>query len=135
LKTTTARATLVSVYLVFLAIQLLLFFVLVGRQELASSEAWLLIKSLLLSYSVPLTVITAGVFSNLRNSRNQTNSFPFWLAFALSCLWNLFLAIPTVIYVRAADTTPDIVKSSYEMSQTANFLVAGALTYFFAEAK
>ncbi len=130
-----ARGGLAAVFLACLSIQAAVFFGLVARHALQWSEAWPLLKDLLVVYSIPLAVILAGVFADRQAPRNKARPLTAWVALAVSGLWNVLLVVPTLIYFFSPEASPDSVEAALKNSASANFLVAGALTYFFGERK
>jgi len=129
---TTARTSLAAMFLAALVIQAAIFFELVREHALSPGEAWPILKTLALTYSVPLTVVIGGVFALHQTPRSRPRPFTFWLAFSVSAVWNLLLVIPVVLYFHSADALPGDVEIALKNSSSYNFLVAGALTYFFA---
>jgi|SRR5271155_5027544 hypothetical protein len=132
---TRARTTLAMTFLAGLVIQAAIFFELVREHALSPVEAWPIIKTLALTYSVPLTVIIGGVFAPSEPSRDRPRPFTFWFAFGVSALWNLLLVVPAILYFYSENAIPADVQVALKNSASYNFLVAGALTYFFASHK
>jgi hypothetical protein len=135
MTSTATRTSLATIFLAGLVIQAAIFFELVREHALSPREAWPILKTLALAYSVPLTVIIGGVFAPHDTPRGRTRPFTFWFAFAVSAVWNLFLVVPVVLYFHSENALPADVEVVLTNSSSYNFLVAGALTYFFASHK
>jgi hypothetical protein len=130
---TSARKSLTAIFLAGLVVQAAIFFDLVRLHALSPREGWPLLKTLALVYSVPLTVIIGGVFAPQEAPRSRPGSFTFWFAFGVSVIWNLLLVVPVILYFYNPNGMPaDVEVALKNNSSSYNFLVAGALTYFFA---
>ena len=87
-------------------------------------------------YSVHLTVIIAGIFAQYQREIPPFNdlSVSFWVAFAVSSIWNLLLIVRTMGFVLGShDSINDVVSYLTTISSAGSFLVAGALTFFFSQ--
>ncbi len=135
MSATSTRATLVAIFIGSLALQSVVFFVLVGQHALSWQEAWPLFKTLMIAYSVPLTIILGGIFAERALPKRQPPAFAFWIALVVSSLWNLLLVVPTTMYFFRQNAVPEFVEVALNNSGSFNFLVAGALTYFFVGRK
>jgi hypothetical protein len=94
------------------------------------------VLKLLSIYSVHLTVIIAGIFAQYKREVSPFSdlSLSFWLALAVSSIWNLLLVVRTMIFVFGShDSINDVVTYLTTISSAGSFLVAGALTYFFSQ--
>ena len=74
---TAARTSLAALFLAALVIQAAIFFELVREHALSPAEAWPILKTLALTYSVPLTVVIGGVFALHQNPRSRPRPFTF----------------------------------------------------------
>ena len=135
MKVRSAQGGLAALFLTCLSIQTAMFFGLVARHALKWEEAWPLLKGLLVVYSVPLAVILGGVFANTHTPQSRPRASTVWLALAVSALWNALLVVPALIYFVSSDSSPSSIELALKNSASANFLVAGALAYFFGEHK
>jgi hypothetical protein len=131
---TTARTSLATMFLAGLVIPAAIFFELVREHFLSPREAWPMLKTLALTYSVPLTVILGGIFAPHETPRSRPRPFTFWFAFGVSAVWNLLIVVPAVLYFYSGNLPADV-QVALKNSSSYNFLVAGALTYFFASHK
>jgi hypothetical protein len=132
---TTARGSLATTFLACLVIQAAIFFELVREHALSPIEAWPILKTLVLTYAVPLTVIIGGIFAPAETPPGRPRPFTFWFAFGVSIVWNLFLLVPTILYFVSENAVPADIEVALKNPSSYGFLVAGALTYFFASHK
>ena len=127
-----AQALLVSVFLAGLALQVLFIGALSFEHALRETGFRQLFLTLLSVYSVPFAVIVAGVFGGqLSRPSKRYSGFPFGIAITLTVLWNLLLCGRTVMFALSGGPWRVVDRDLHEISTSASFLVAGALTFFF----
>ena len=126
-----ARAILFTVFVFGLVAQ---FLALVSVQaEMRPGELQALTLQLLGSYGVHLGVMIAGVFAQEGSKTRRVAMLPFWIAMTLALLWNLLLGWFTYAFITSNSSVTLLAEQITAVSQASSFLVAGALTYFFAK--
>ena len=124
------RLALLGVFIIFLLVQLAALVSTYLRGEIYVNEVTNLIKELLILYSVPMTIMIAGIAANRRPKKDASQIF--WIALSLALLWNLLFAWRALAFAIAENGDSDIKLIAYfrEISY-GSFIIAGVLTYFF----
>jgi len=127
------RISLLIIFLVFLAAQIILIYTVGLANRIFVDEQSALITQLLSIYSVHLAVILGGIFAVKGRGRPSAAPFLIWSAIVLSLAWNGLLFAGTMSFMfSAAWKLHDIRNYLETVSRASSFLVAGALAYFFA---
>jgi hypothetical protein len=137
MKGFTAQLRLLSIFLFFFAIQALLLVVCRVSNGLGPDKLKDLIVQLITIYSVPLSVIIAGMFAKKRRAAKLDGIF--YASLVLAILWNGLFAWRTCELALAAigvgeDKAKDFSDYMESVSKVTTFLISGLLTYYFAKA-
>ncbi len=125
------RLALLTVFVVCLLAQLAAFVVTYLNGEIYADEVTNLIKELLMVYSVPMTIMVAGIAASRRPRKDVSQIF--WIALSLVILWNLLFAWRSLAFSFAGvsgDSDTKLIAYFKEISY-GSFIIAGVLTYFF----
>jgi hypothetical protein len=138
MKGFTPQLRLLSIFLFFFALQTLLFLVCQVSNGIGAEKLKDLIVQFITIYSVPLSVIIAGIFAK-RHRRAAKLDGVFYAAVALAILWNGLFAWRTCELTLAAigvgeDKAKDFSDYVESVSKVSTFLISGLLTYYFAKA-
>ena len=135
-----ARVSIVAVFLACLVVQAAAVILAYSKDAIAYGDLASLVTKLLAVYSVHLAVIFGGMFA--QHSEDEPVLAPpvaFWLALVLAVMLNLLLAWRSVLFTVAAfdssrdDSVEHLMSYIETISSASSFLVAGALTFFFAK--
>jgi len=127
-----ARFSLLSIFVVFLSVQLVAFSAV--SQKVWPEEYQTLMLKVLAIYSVHLTVILGAIFAQARTHLKNPPAELAWIAILLALLWNLALTWRSISFSLASqDSVRDLIKYLDSMSSASSFLVTGALAFFFTK--
>ena len=88
---------------------------------------------LLVAYSVPLSIITAGIFSKSGTGDARAPTVTAVTALALSLLWNLLFAGRVALFAFSRTDDVDALLDWFTtLSAGGSFLIAAALTFYFS---
>jgi len=137
MKRYAAQLWLFSSFLFFLVLQVVLLVVCQVLNAIGPDKLKDLSVQLLTIYSVPLSVIIAGVFAK-KHDHAKLDAI-FYTAFVLAILWNILLAWRTVALTLAAlgigeDNWKPFSEYLESVSKASTFLISGMLSYYFAKA-
>ncbi|HLG12944.1 MAG TPA: hypothetical protein VJH03_00250 [Blastocatellia bacterium] len=134
MRTTRARLILVSVFLVFFVLMIGAIFVPFQKGEIYSESMLTLLKKLLAVYSVHLAVIFGGIFGQWKSGIDKVPTLPFWIGLVLVFIWNALLAWRFLVFCFSEKDTVGALSAYLDTVVPAtSFLVAGALSFFFAK--
>lgn len=103
------------------------------RGEIRAATLAELFLTLFAVYSIPFGTIAGGIFAEGRRRRRVSPSI-LWFAVALSLLWNTLLATRTAFFaISSNDSAASLQDYHTRVAAASMFLVAAALTYFFAK--
>jgi hypothetical protein len=133
-----ARLAIFLVFGVALAVELAAVLTLGVTNALSSPYRIKLVVQLLRIYSVPGSLIAAGVFAAQR-TRKPVSPGIYWLALASCCVWNSLLAFPCAQfawppYSPSSTAFPALLEWLDSVSAWGSFLITGALALFFTKA-
>ena len=136
MKKFAAQLWLLGIFLLFFAIQIVLLLVCLTSNGIGPEQLKDLVVQLLTIYSVPLSIIIAGVFAK-RHRTVRLNAI-FYASVVLAMLWNFLFVWRTVeLTLAAIDQGEDRAKyfSEYldSVSKASTFLISGILSYYFAK--
>jgi|ERR1022692_2693039 hypothetical protein len=133
MTTAHSRSILATVFLSGLVIQAGLFIYMSSTNKIRHSDCNALLLTLLDVYKVSLAVILAGMFGGMNSASTKMSGSPFWLACGVSVLWNALLVSRSTIFALSQnDNWKDLSGYLLSVSGASSFLVAGALSFFFA---
>ena len=137
MKGFTAQLWLLSIFLFFFAVQTVLLVVCQVTNGIGAEKLKDLIVQLVTIYSIPLSVIIAGIFAKRRRAAKLDGIF--YASVVLAILWNSLFAWRTVELTLAAigvgeDKAKDFSEYIESVSKVSTFLISGLLTYYFAKA-
>jgi hypothetical protein len=137
MKGFTAQLWLLSIFLFFFALQAVLLMICQVTNGIGAEKLKDLIVQLITIYSIPLSVIIAGIFAKRRRAAKLGGIF--YTSVVLAILWNGLFAWRTVeLTLAAIGVGEDRAKyfSEYleSVSKASTFLISGLLTYYFAKA-
>ena len=94
-----------------------------------------LLKHFTILYSVPFATIIAGVIAKRRSKpKNPPPSHVTLLAISFAVIWNVLVLILILLFALGITERLETVYNQYEdIMPSSTFLLAGALTYFFAK--
>jgi hypothetical protein len=125
-----SRAWLLGIFLVFLSLQIVA--LLCAGSIMWPEEQESLIVKCLTVYSVHLGVMLGAIFAKPKAGRAHTTRFIAFTGITLTLIWNLVLVWRTISFaVFQHDKVADLLKYLDSVSSASNFLVAGALAFFF----
>jgi len=132
-----AQLWLISIFLFFLVLQVVLLVVCQVLNAMGPDKLKDLSVQLLTIYSVPLSVIIAGVFAKKHDPAKRDAIY--YTAVVLAILWNVLLAWRTIALTLAAlgvgeDKAKDFSEYLESVSKASMFLISGMLAYYFAKA-
>jgi hypothetical protein len=136
MKAYAAQLRLLGVFVVFFFVQIVLLAVCRAANAIGPKEVTDLILQLLTIYSVPLSVIIAGVFAK-KHHPSKLDAI-FYTGVIVAILWNSLFAWRTIALTMAAfGVGEDRVKAYSEyiesVSKASGFLISGLLAYYFAK--
>jgi membrane protease YdiL (CAAX protease family) len=137
MKGFTAQLWLLSIFLFFFAVQTVLLVVCQVTNGIGAEKLKDLIVQLVTIYSIPLSVILAGIFAKRRRAAKLDGIF--YASVVLAILWNGLFAWRTVELTLAAigvgvDNAKYFSEYLESVSKVSTFLISGLLTYYFAKA-
>jgi hypothetical protein len=137
MKGLTPQFRLLSIFLFFFALQTALLVVCRVSNGIGAEKLQELIVQLVTIYSIPLSVIIAGIFAKRRRATKLDGIF--YASVALAILWNGLLAWRTSELTLAAvgvgeDNAKFFSEYMESVSKASAFLISGLLTYYFAKA-
>jgi hypothetical protein len=137
------RAILVMIFLAGVVISLASVFVTYAKAVIASGDVVSLLLKMLEIYAIPFAIILGGIFARPSapepTPEESQRTSAFWVAACLAALWNCLILSRCLLFLHASfePQSGDNVQmfNSYldEISKGSSFLVAGALSYFFAK--
>ena len=128
------QTLLVSVFVSGLAAQLLIIGSCRLDGSLRAEGFYALLLTLLSVYSMPFAVILASVFGDRGARSNRYSNFSFRIAMTVTVLWNvLFCSISMIYRLDGHSGWRGLNRHLQEVSTSASFLIAGALTFFFSQ--
>lgn len=97
-----------------------------------------LLPKILTIYSVHLAAVFGGIFGQHSRGGEQAPVAAFWIALAVTSLWNLLLVWRSIVFGLIAfnigeDRINDYMAYLDIISASGAFLVVGALAYFFSK--
>jgi hypothetical protein len=133
----TAQLWLLSIFLSFFAFQTVLLVVCQVSNGIGADKLKDVIVQLITIYSIPLSVIVAGIFAKRRRKAKLDGIF--YASVVLAILWNGLFAWRTCELALAAigvgeDKAKDFSSYMESVSKASTFLISGLLTYYFAKA-
>jgi hypothetical protein len=137
MKRFTAQLWLLSIFLFFFALQTVLLVFCQVSNGIGAEKLKDLIVQLVTIYSIPLSVIIAGIFAKRRRTAKLDGIF--YASVVLAILWNGLFAWRTCELTLAAigvgeDKAKDFSDYMESVSKVTTFLISGLLTYYFAKA-
>ncbi len=129
-----AQLFLTSIYIGFFSLNLIGILWLYLNMKIYQEDASVMVVTFLEIYSIPLSVILAGIFASKSKSKNAYDSKTVLVTFLVSFLWNILLLWSSLAYTLSE--TGDIEIYIADLKQIANkssFLVAAALVYLFSK--
>ena len=137
MKGFSAQLWLLSIFLFFFAVQTVLLVVCQVTNGICAEKLKDLIVQLVTIYSIPLSVIIAGIFAKRRRAAKLDGIF--YASVVLAILWNGLFAWRTVELTLAAigvgvDNAKYFSEYLESVSKVSTFLISGLLTYYFAKA-
>jgi hypothetical protein len=137
MKKCSTQLWLLAIFLIFFALQTALLVVCRTSNGVGADKLKDLIVQLVTIYSVPLSVIIAGIFAKRRRAAKLDGIF--YVSAVLAILWNGLFAWRTVELTLAAigvgeDKAKDFSEYLESVSKVSTFLISGLLTYYFAKA-
>jgi hypothetical protein len=135
-----ARSWLEAIFIAGFVVQVAATILVYLERAISSIDLTNLVVQSLETYSVPMAVILGGIFATKRASSGSTESsiLAFWTAAVVAIIWNSLLVWPYVQFgyeafdLTAVDTAQNVSLYVDQIAKPSSFLVAGALTYFFA---
>jgi hypothetical protein len=132
----TAQLWLLGIFLFFFVLQTVLLVVCRVSNGIGPEQLKDLIVQLVGIYSIPLSVIIAGIFAKRRRTAKLDGIF--YASVVLAILWNALFAWRTVELTMAAvgigeDKAKDFNDYIASVSKGSTFLISGLLTYYFAK--
>jgi hypothetical protein len=135
-----SRVVLIAVFALCLVVQVIVVMLAYSKGAIASGDLISLLTKLLAIYGVHFAVIIGGILAQHQNAQPaQVSAIAFWLAVALSLIWNLLLVWRSVIFGMAAydvnieDSVTRLLSYLDSISSAGSWLVAGALAFFFTK--
>lgn len=103
--------------------------------EISSGSLTNMLTKLVAIYSVHLAVIVGGIFGRgTASPESMTPRLAFWAALVLAVVWNAGFLWRFIFFVVSADDTVERLSTYVEtLAPVSSFLVAGALSFFFAK--
>jgi hypothetical protein len=127
------RSLLISTFIGVLALQLALVSYACAAEKIYLENLKSIVVGLLVAYSVPLSIITAGIFSKGGASDARAPAATALTALALSVLWNLLFAGRVGFFAfSSADDVDELLDWFTTLSAGGSFLIAAALTFYFS---
>lgn len=127
-----ARFSLLSIFIIFLVVQLVALSVV--SQKMWPEEYQALMLKVLAIYSVHLTVILGAIFAQSKTQLKGAPTELAWTAILLTLIWNLPLAWRSVSFsIADHDSVQNLLKFYDGVSSASSFLVTGALAFFFTK--
>jgi hypothetical protein len=137
MKRYSAQLWFLTIFLIFITFQIALLVVCHFSNGFGAAQLKDLIVQLVNIYSIPLSVIVAGLFAT-RGSAGKLDTI-FYASVVLAILWNGLFAWRTIELTLAAigggeDKAKYFSEYLKSLSQVSTFLISGLLTYYFAKA-
>lgn len=129
-----AQLFLMLTYIGFFLLNLIGILWLYLNMKIYQEDATVMVVTFLEIYSIPLSVILAGIFAGKSKSKKAYDSKTVLVTFLVSFLWNILLLWSSLAYTLSE--TGDIESYIADLKQIASkssFLVAAALVYLFSK--
>jgi len=128
-----AQIYITVIYLVGITFNIAMIFSSEASGRIFDDQVIIMLKSVFAAYAPPLSIIAGGYFSFKTMEIRLVSKNVFWVAVSFSLLWNIILMWRAFSFATSeSDHIDNFINHFNEIAPAGMFLVAGVLTFFFA---